>query len=148
MTQDFTKEFFQRTWGPSGYYEHFSYGVGIQVVYDTCIKPFISQDKYALEIGSGGGSFTEMIVGKFKMLTAVDVIMLPEKFHRYDKFIYIELPQDKLYSLPITNGVEFCFSYNVFCHLSNEALVKYFKSIHRALKTGGDFVFMLSSYGG
>jgi SAM-dependent methyltransferase len=147
MTNDFTKEFFIRSWGPGGYYENFSYGVGIDKVCEVCVYPFIKG--FVLEIGSGGGVFTERIVrsGKAKVVTCIDVIPKPK--HLPDSIIYIELP-DKTYNCGgIPDDIfHFAFAYNVFCHLSNEALTEYIKSVYRVLKPGGDFVFMLSSYGG
>jgi cyclopropane fatty-acyl-phospholipid synthase-like methyltransferase len=147
MMNDFTKQFFQKAWGETGYYETFSYGVGINRVCEVALNPFFNPDHHALEIGSGGGAFTERMVGKFKHLHAVDVIRMPDQFKDYENFIYIELP-DKSYDLkPIANAtIDFCFSYNVFCHLSNEALKSYLKAVHRVLKPHGNFVFMLSNY--
>lgn len=142
---DFSKTYFQNVWG-EGYYEHFSYGVGIDRVFEVCVAPFLSEDKRVLEIGSGGGVFTEMIQGKCK-LTAIDVIPMPGKFVEFDNFRYHEL-SDKSYDCsPIQNAsIDFCFSYNVFCHLSNDAISKYLKSVRRVLKAGGSFVFMLSRF--
>lgn len=142
---DFSKEFFQRTWGEEGYYETFSYGVGIDKVCEVALYPFLKGN--VLEIGSGGGAFTERIIGKAKHLTAIDVIPMPQKFAEYNDFIYIELP-DKNYScLGVPHeSIDFCFSYNTFCHLSNEALTKYLTAIHRVLKTGAQCVFMLSNF--
>jgi len=45
------------------------------------------------------------------------------------------------------SSINFAFAYNVFCHLSNEAIKEYLESVNRVLRPGGDFVFMLSSYG-
>lgn len=142
---DFSKRYFQKVWG-EGYYEHFSYGVGIDCVFETCVSPFLSEDKKVLEIGSGGGVFTEMIQGKVK-LTAIDVIPMPARFMEFENFRYHELP-DKSYDCgPIkSESVDFCFSYNVFCHLSNDAIAEYLKSVYRVLKSGGNFVFMLSRF--
>jgi SAM-dependent methyltransferase len=147
MKQDFTKEFFQRTWGEGGYYENFSYGVGISNVYQKCITPFWNDDHHLLEIGSGGGSFTEGIVGYFFHVTAVDVIAMPENFNRFKRFSYFELP-DQSYDLPGVpdDTFDICFAYNVFCHLSNDALIEYLQAVHRVLKTGGNFIFMLSDF--
>lgn len=145
--KDFTKEFFQKVWGKDGYYETFSYGVGIKEVCKQCLYPFFSPFETALEIGSGGGTFTERMINKFKNLIAVDVIPMPRKFHSYKDFQYIELPDHSNDLKGIEDSlIDFCFCYNVFCHLSNEFLIEYLKSVHRVLKTNGYFVFMLSSF--
>lgn len=146
---DFTKEFFQRSWGEGGYYERFSYGVGIDAVIQTCLVPFFNLQHNAIEIGCGGGSFTEKMIGRFNHVTAYDVIKMPERYERYflsEKFTYIELP-DKCYNpVGVEGGIDFAFSYNCFCHLSNEALTEYFKNIHKILKPGANFVFMLANF--
>jgi SAM-dependent methyltransferase len=144
---DLSKAFFQKAWG-EGYYEHFSYGVGIDNVFEKCVVPFCSQDKTALEIGPGLGSFTEMMWYKFEHFTAIDVIKMPSVFNNYiDSFTYHELTNQSFDCGPVkTHSIDFCFSYNVFCHFSNAAIREYLKSVYKVLKTGGDFVFMISNY--
>lgn len=147
--QDFSKEFFQQSWGPDGYYEEFNYGVGFNEVVQRCLVPFFNLNHNALEIGSGGGAFTKKMVGRFNHVTAVDVIKMPEGFEKYskDKFNYWELP-DKSYHLHTMafEVIDFAFSYNCFCHLSNEAIKEYLASINRILKPGSSFIFMLANY--
>ena len=146
MSTDFTKEFFVRTWGKDGYYENFSYGVGIDKVFEVCVKPFIYGGKRVLEIGSGGGVFTQRIRPSLCGLTCIDVIPKPETV---DCCLYIELDnQDYKCTGVKSNDYDFAFSYNVFCHLSNDAIREYLRSVQRVLVKGGDFVFMLSRYGG
>lgn len=140
------KEFFQRSWG-EGYYEYFSYGVGIEKVMEVSLKPFFDKSKMAVELGPGGGVFTEQMAGNFKHLIAIDVIKMPKKFTSFRDFTYIEL-QDNTYKCVGVedNSIDFCFSYNLFCHLSNEHLKEYVSDVHRVLKPSGDFVFMLANY--
>lgn len=140
--KDFTKDFFQTAWGKDGYYENFSYGVGIDKVCEVALFPFLSPDKDVLEIGCGGGVFTQRIKD-VKSLTAIDVIKKPENI----TCNFIELKSNDYKCTGIKdNSIDFVFSYNVFCHLSNEALTEYLKSAYRVLRKGGDFVFMLSSF--
>lgn len=147
MNNDFDKEFFQRTWGKFGYIEPFSYGVGYQKVYEVAIDPFISTDKTALEIGPGGGTFTQLMIGKFNHLTAIDVIRKPPQFDSYENFTYLELPDQSFNCEGVkSNSIDFCFSYNVFCHLSNDAIKQYLKGVHRVLHKGFDFVFMIANF--
>lgn len=145
--QDFDKEFFQRSWGKDGYYEEFSYGVGIKRVLDECVRPYLSHDKTALEIGCGGGTFTQFMQGNFKMLYGLDVIKKPSRFNSYKAFKFIELPDRTYECVGVKdNTINYAFAYNVFCHLSNEALTSYLVDVNRVLKSGGDFIFMLSNY--
>lgn len=139
----FTKEFFQQAWGEGGYVEPFSWGVGYEKVCETCIFPFSGD---ALEIGCGGGTFTLKMLGNFKSLTCVDVIRKPPQFEGLD-LTFIELPDQSNDLKPIKYAsIDFCFSYNVFCHLDNDFLKGYVKAVHRVLRSGGDFVFMLANY--
>lgn len=143
---EITKEEFQRHWGKSGYTEDFTYGVGIDEVSKHIIAPFISKEKDALEIGCGGGSFTKRLIGNFKTLTAIDVIKKPAQFNDFKDFTFIELSDKDYDCTGVKDGsIDFCFCYNVFCHLPHHALKSYLKSVNRVLKQGGDFVFMLSN---
>lgn len=146
MSNDFTKSFFTQSWGKDGYYENFSYGVGIEKVCEVCLYPFINSTVRVLEIGSGGGVFSQRIWGKAASLTCIDVIPRPDHF--MPSLNYIELDnQDYKCTGVEDNSIDFCFAYNVFCHLSNQAIKQYLESINDVLRPGGDFVFMLSSYG-
>jgi cyclopropane fatty-acyl-phospholipid synthase-like methyltransferase len=145
--QDFNKEFFQRSWGKDGYYEEFSYGVGIENVCKLALYPFLDPNKKALEIGCGGGVFTERMIGQFYSVHALDVIKMPDRFNLFPSFEFTELPDQTYECLGIeSDSIDFAFSYNVFCHLSNEALTSYLADVNRVLKSGADFVFMLSNY--
>lgn len=141
------KEFFQRTWGPDGYYEKFSYGVGIDKVCEVALYPFFNKSKIALEIGSGGGVFTEIVLDFFGWVYAIDVIQMPSKFQFFKNFYYIELPDNTYNCYAVKdNSIDFCFSYNLFCHLSNEHIGEYIADVYRVLTPGSDFVFMLANY--
>lgn len=144
--QDFSKEFFQRSWGPGGYYEEFTYGVGFEQVVQKCLVPFYNLEHNALEIGPGGGAFTKKMINRFKHLTAIDVIKMPEQFEKWsvDKFFYKELT-DKCYEIGGLEWLDFVFSYNTFCHLSNNAISQYIRSVLVALKPSASFIFMLSN---
>lgn len=145
---DYTKAFFQKAWGPDGYFEDFSYGVGIDKVTARALFPFVNENKTALEIGSGGGSFTRRMYGLFGRLIAIDVIPRPASFTGVEPyFSYIELA-DQCFQCSGVAGqsIDFIFSYNVFCHLSDVALDEYFTDIARVARPGADFVFMLSNY--
>lgn len=142
---DFSKEFFQQSWGPDGYYEEFNYGVGFNEVVQRCIVPFFNLQHNALEIGSGGGAFTKKLLKGFRHVTAIDVIKMPEQFEKYskDKFSYKE-HFDKGYF--VTGTYDFAFAYNVFCHLSNDAIKQYLASVQTALRPTSSFIFMLANY--
>ena len=113
---DFSKAYFQKVWG-GGYYEHFSYGVGIDKVFEVCVSQFLKGT--VLEIGSGGGVFTEMIQGKADLI-AIDVIKMPERFKSFERFTYYEL-EDRSYTCDYidSESINFCFCFVVQGQCSN-----------------------------
>lgn len=146
MPIEFSKEFYQKAWGDGGYYENFSYGVGIDRVCETSLYPFIHK-KNVLEIGPGGGVFTERIIKRANHLTAIDVIKMPEQFKKFDHFKYIELSEGRFDCSGVeSSSIDFCFSYNVFCHLSDIAIAFYLMAINRVLKDNCSVVFMLANF--
>src|SRR5688572_5875873 len=145
INKDFSKQFFTQSWGPDGYYENFSYGVGIDKVCEVALYPFINTITRVLEIGSGGGVFTKRIIPRVDDLICIDVIPKPQALNGVQ---YIELGNQDYYCTGVNDdSIEFAFSYNCFCHLSNEAIREYLKSVNRVLRKGKSFVFMLSRYG-
>lgn len=144
---EFTKDFFQTAWGNGGYTEEITYGVGMDKICELCLYPFVDKTKSVLEIGSGGGAFTEKIAGKVKHLTAIDVIKKPPRFNRFNNFRYIELKEKNYLCAGVKDkSIDFCFCYGVFCHFPDEVIRVYLRSVHRVLKKGCSFIFMLSSF--
>ena len=84
-----TKSLFQKAWGKDGYVENFSFGIGIDKVCELSMYPFLRGN--TLEIGSGGGSFTNKLVSRCVNLTAIDVIKKPVLFNQWSNLNYIEL---------------------------------------------------------
>ncbi len=144
---NFTKEFFLDAWGTNGYEENFSYGVGIDQVCQKALFPFTHVDKNMMEIGCGGGSFTRKMKGRYYQFFGLDVIAKPPQLNELQCFHWIELA-DQCYSCLGINDdcIDFCYSYNTFCHLSDEAIKSYLADIYRVLSPGGDLVFMLSDF--
>jgi len=141
---DFTKQNFIDFWGDTGYYEEFTYGIGIQEVIERTIVPF--SNKTCLEIGCGGGVFTKVLSEQFDEVTAIDVIPIHDGL-RYHNVKYKELDNQDYNCSGISNSsIDFVFSYGVFCHFSNDAIKEYMQSIYRVLKKGGNCVIMISNF--
>lgn len=141
---DFTKEQFINFWGNTGYYEKFNYGIGFDEVVKRTILPFANKEHTCLEIGSGGGVFTEVLSQHFGQVIAIDVI--PEHDGvRYPNVKFIELDNQDYDCTGVKNrSIDFVFSYGVFCHFSNLAIGKYVQSIYKVLKKGGEGIIMIS----
>ena len=140
---DFTKEQFINFWG-TGYYEEFTYGIGIQEVINRTIVPF--HNVKCREIGCGGGVFTKVLSQHFDKVIGIDVIPKHDGL-RYPNVKYIELDnQDYKCTGVEDNLIDFVFSYGVFCHFSNDAIKEYLQSIYRVLKKGGECVIMISNF--
>lgn len=140
---DFTKQDFINFWG-TGYYEEFTYGIGIQEVIERTIVPF--GNKTCLEIGCGGGVFTKVLSEHFDKVIGIDVIPMHDGV-RYYNVKYIELDNQDYKCTGVENeSIDFVYSYGVFCHFSNDAIKEYLQSIYRVLKPGGECMIMISNF--
>ena len=145
--KEFTKTEFQSLWGDNGYYDQCQLGIGIEAVCEKVLYPFLSKDKVVLEIGCGGGTYTERIHSRCKSVVAIDVIKKPERLNSLDRLLYIELPNKNYECKGVaTDAIDFAFTSGCFCHLPYKALKKYLQSVNSKLKKGADFVFMLSDW--
>lgn len=145
---DFSKQEFRQFWG-EGYYEMFDYGIGIEEVVKRCIlsMELANKSNNCLEIGCGGGVFTKYLSENFGKVIALDVIDKPARLSELPNVTYYELPDKDYTCSPVKNNtIDFCFSYGVFCHFSNEAIEQYIDSIYKKLKKGGECVIMISDF--
>ena len=141
----YTKQYFNNIWG-KGYIEPFvGYDINLNQLYEKLIQPFINDDHIALEIGCGGGIWTNLMIDKFKEVIALDVISRPSTLNTKIKFYELN-DQDYKCSNVLDNSVDFVFSFGVFCHLPVSAQFEYVENILRVLKTGGNAVVMFADW--
>lgn len=137
-----TGEQFQKLWG-DGYLETFcGYSHSREYIYSNILQPFESKEKVCLEIGCGGGVWTNRyLVPNFKDVISIDVIEKSANItNKYFKvFGYNCAPIED-------ESIDFVFSFGVFCHLSNSAQKEYFNNIKRVLKKGGEAVVMFANW--
>jgi SAM-dependent methyltransferase len=116
---------------------------------EQVIGPFLGTCDVIVEIGSGGGRFTEVLLPRCRKLIAVDTSptmmeLLRERF-----------PGDERLELLLTDGqglgaladesADAAFSYGVFVHLQHWDMYRYLEELRRVLKPGGKAVIQHSN---
>jgi SAM-dependent methyltransferase len=103
--------------------------------------PFLETNDVLLEIGPGGGRFTELLLPKCRRLIAVDTSptmldLLRERFGA-DAPIEYRLGDGLGLAGVADSSVDAAFSYGVFVHLQHWDTYNYLRELHRVLKPGG-----------
>lgn len=101
------------------------------------LKPLIKKEYTVLEIGPGGGLWTESISPLCNNIIGIDVNELPApQLTRLPNFKYIKT--DGYYCKDISdNSIDFVFSFGVFQHFPDINKREYLNDIKRVLKTKG-----------
>jgi SAM-dependent methyltransferase len=103
--------------------------------------PFLGNTDVILEIGCGGGRFSEILLPKCSTLIAADTAptmlkLMKKRFAGNSKIRYVLL--DGLGLSPIKDeSVDAAFSYGVFVHLQHWDIYNYLSELERVLKPGG-----------
>ena len=113
----------------------------------TCINPYVNNNTTVLEIGAGGGFWTQ------KMLHAKEIFCLDALSAKHNKFWgrigkkanikYFQVKDFQCNELE-NNSIDFVFSYDVFCHISYSGCETYLKNLHSKLKNGADCFIMIA----
>jgi SAM-dependent methyltransferase len=106
--------------------------------------PFLGSCDVLLEIGPGGGRFTEILLPKCKRLVALDTSptmlkLLRQRFSESATIKYV-LGDGKGLSAVPEDSVDQVFSYDVFVHLQHWDIYNYLTEIRRVLRPGGKAV--------
>lgn len=123
--------------------------IGIDVPADQIVSylnervfaPFFGTPDVILEIGAGGGRFTDVLLPKCNKLIATDtsptmVSLLRERFGNDPKLELVLLDGKGLTSIS-DNTVDAGFSYDVFVHLPHRDIFNYLCELERVLRPGG-----------
>jgi len=112
------------------------------------LDPFVTLDKVCMEIGSGGGRWTQYLL-PCRQLICVE--LNPEMFDYIRKRFgdpkhvsYITTHGDDLPSVP-NAYVDFIFSFGTFVHLEMERIARYVESMSLVAKTGADVILQISN---
>jgi ubiquinone/menaquinone biosynthesis C-methylase UbiE len=112
-------------------------------------SPFLGTCDVLLEIGPGGGRFTEILLPKCRRLIAVDTSetmlqLLQERF-RGDERLEYQLGDGHGLGGVASESVDAAFSYGVFVHLQHWDIFKYLTELERVLKPGGKAIIQHSN---
>jgi SAM-dependent methyltransferase len=107
----------------------------------TVFEPFFGRCDVILEIGAGGGRFTEVLLPRCRKLIAVDTspTMLELLRERFPNDARLECTLVDGSGLPgiEAESVDAAFSYGVFVHLQHWDIFNYLAELERVLKPGG-----------
>lgn len=110
-------------------------------LFENVFGPFIQTPAVLLEIGPGGGRFTELLLPHCKRLIAADTSphmlkLLRSRFGEHAQIEYMLL-DGKRFTTIADGSVDAAFSYDVFIHLQHWDIYNYLVELKRVLKPGG-----------
>ena len=124
--------------------------IGVSVPADDIVShldreifgPFLGRQETILEIGPGGGRFTDILLPRCSQLIAVDTSkamlkLLQDRYAQTDKMRYVLSDGSSLGSDIADGTVNAVFAYDVFVHLQHWDIFNYLLEIRRVLVPGG-----------
>ena len=106
------------------------------------LRPYVRPDAVVLEIGAGGGRWTQYLIGAREVVIAE----LNPQFFRYlrkrfrkqrHKLRFYETSGFELNGIE-SASIDFAFSFGTFVHIEPEGIDEYLAEIHRVLKPGAN----------
>lgn len=124
----------------------------LHVTYLVCIKPYVTPETVALEIGPGRGAWSKAILSRNpRELVCLDA--LPAEHNGFWTYVgrdervkYIQVSDFECADLP-ENKFNFVFSFGCLCHISPEGVEAYFRNLHGKLRSGANAFVMIADYG-
>lgn len=119
----------------------------LKEVRNRFITPYVNIDVTAMEIGSGGGRWTQFILD-CKHLFCVDLSTemfdyLRTRFPEYNNISFCLTNGTDLPGVPL-NEIDYIFSFGTIVHLDLNIIDNYLYSIHKTMKEGGIIVLQFS----
>lgn len=119
----------------------------LNVVYQECIKPYITPETMALEIGPGGGTWTKCMLSA-KEIHTLDVLEKTPNFsknvEKYEHKIKYHVVNDFSCSELPNNYFDYMFSFGSICHISFDGITEYAKNLFNKLKPEANCFWMIS----
>lgn len=118
---------------------------------DEIIGKLIPQNSSIIEIGPGGGRWTEYLQKKSTELHLVDISekcleLCKDRFADKNNITY-NLIKDVKFNFTPHNSIDTVFSYDVFVHIDKAQITEYFTEFARVLKPGGKIILHYSKIG-
>src|SRR5262249_21281257 len=110
------------------------------------LDPYVRNDHIALEIGPGGGRWTQYLLG-FKQLYVLDYHseLLDELSRNFHKSNMIFVKNNGTDFPGVTTGsIDYVFSFGVFVHLDLHLIDAYLKNLRAVLKPDANVVIQYS----
>ncbi|HET8758886.1 MAG TPA: class I SAM-dependent methyltransferase [Solirubrobacteraceae bacterium] len=106
------------------------------------LEPYVRPDSVVLEIGAGGGRWTQYLIAARKVVVAelnpAFFGYLRKRFKRHEeKLRFYETSGYELDGID-RESIDFVFSFGTFVHIDPEGIDAYLGEIHRVLRPGGN----------
>lgn len=122
-----------------------------QALVDLVLNPFVSQDDSVLEIGPGGGRWTERLVTRVAHLTLVDLTpacieLCRDRFGHHENVEFF-LNDGKSLEFLADSSIDRIWSWDTFVHIDPADIRAYISQFDRVLKPGGKALIHHSAHG-
>lgn len=106
------------------------------------VEPYLAADQTIVEIGSGGGRWTQYLLRRARTVTVVE--LNPESFdylvrrfpEHVDRLRFYPTSGYEMSGIP-TGSVDLVFSFDCFVHVEPQGIALYLAEIERVLRPGG-----------
>lgn len=115
------------------------------------IQKLIPENSSIIEIGPGGGRWSEYLLKKASVLDLVDISekcleLCHQRFGNNSELRY-NLINEVKFNFAEDNSIDVVFSYDVFVHIDKEQITQYFTEFERVLKSTGRIILHYSKVG-
>jgi hypothetical protein len=121
----------------------------LHATYLLCIKPYITPQTLALEIGPGRGAWTRCLLPS-KQIYVLDA--LSAEHNQFFEYLghprnvkYFHVQDFKCEPLP-DDSFDFMFSHGCLCHVSFDGISQYARHTFPKMKSGGNCFWMVADY--